>query len=191
MTKENKTPEPNVRQMSRGNVLFFMKKVGRQILGEERLKEVIDNLSPESKKVYTELIESDNWYPTSAVAELLDIGVKMVGQEIVLKIVREAAKKEMNTSYKIIMRLFVSPQKLAENNKKLWDSMQNSGKFEVTINEPKTHTIEISEYDFINDAYRLMWAEYHAAIVSMTGAKNVKYLALKATDRYIFKFTWD
>lgn len=177
--------------LCRGTVLFQLKEGARLNAGEAKLNAAIEKASPESKEIFKSMIISDAWYPESAVAEMAKIEFKLLGKETVFKIVRARAVNTMSTVYKILLRLFISPQKFAENNKRLWDSLHNSGDFKVTVNEPKTHTIEISDFDFITSEYLLSWVEYHSAVLEMTGAKNIKSNYIKTKDKYIFKFSWD
>jgi hypothetical protein len=177
--------------MTIGSALFMIKAVGKTVLGEDKFKEIINHLTPETKQIINNLILSYKWYPENVFAELMQVGFEIAGKEATLKAVRMAAVKEMNSVFRFIMKVFVNPQKFAQNNERLWTKCHNSGKFKVIVNEPKTHSIEITEFNFINDAYKLSWIEYHKAVLEMIGAKNAKCIVFETKEKYIFKFTWE
>jgi hypothetical protein len=177
--------------MCKGNILFQLKEGARLYAGENKLTEAIEKATPPSKEVFKSMIISENWYPESAVGEMAKIVFELLGKDVVLKIVKERAVKAMGSSFKLFMRLFISPQRFAENNKKLWDAMHDSGNFKVTINEPKTHTIEITDFYFYTEEYVFSWIAYHEAVLELVGAKNIKSMHMKSKDKYLFKFSWD
>jgi hypothetical protein len=186
----SRAPE-KVIPMCTGNLLFQMKNGCKLEVGEEKLKESISKLSPEYQEIFSGLIFSDRWYPERAVAEMLRAASEVIGEEAVRKIARAAAKREMSTAFKLLLRLFVSPQKFAENNEKLWTTLHNTGKLKVTINLPKTNTVEITDFDFITDIYMLCYMDYREGVLELIGVKNPKCTYLKTKDKYIFKATWD
>jgi len=176
----------------RGNTIYKSKETLRRVFGAETLKSMLVNCMPKTREVLGGMVLQNEWYPEEYFADFVQNIEKEIGSETFIRYTKESAKYHLNTILRMFLKVFISPQKFAENNKKLWDELHDSGEFEVINNEKNMHTIKIADFDFMNKAYTDAFVNYHLAIIEMTGGKNVKGTCLKTGKRqYFLKFTWE
>ncbi len=182
------TEEP----MCKGNILFQFKQIVRQKFGDEKVKEIISRCSPEYQKVLEGTIISSLWYPERLFAELIEKCEEVLGVEEVKKGAREMAKNSLNTVFRMVLQVWVTPKMMSEKNEKLWVQLHNTGKLTVPEYGEKFQKIVITGFDFINKSYERMFIEYHCAVMEMIGGKNCRGSSVKiAPYHYQQVYHWD
>jgi hypothetical protein len=170
-----------------------MKRALLRDYGEATLQAAIDRCSPEARAILGGALLSTAFYPEAVIGEFLAEAVRVVGAEKLPAYARKVAQEQVNTIFKFLLRFFISPRKLSENNHKLWEAMHDTGKLTATHGaDDRSHMIEITGFTFPNPEYERVFIEYHCGVLELTGVKNVRCVSQQTgPDRYRQKYAWE
>lgn len=179
---------------AKGSLILNVKRSLRRDFGDETLDTIIDSCEPEeSREVVRGIVLGNQFYPETVIGDLLVAVEKTVGSDNFPAYAREIAKTQVNGVLKFLLRFFISPRKLSENNHKLWQALHDTGSLTVTHGaDDKSHTVEIHDFIFPNAIYEKTFVEFHCGVLELTGAKNITGVSTKTgPSSYIQKYYWE
>jgi hypothetical protein len=152
--------------------------LAREHMGEERLKELVATLPPETQALFArpllavEWIEADHWLPfqQALLYEHFD------GDEMEFRaFVRKVCERDFNTFYKIVIRIIYSPESLLERTSKLWSTYSDSGSLEVVSREKMAvgHrvTLKLSAFKSEYAVFGILLHAFVEQLLGMSGAR--------------------
>ncbi len=176
----------------KGVMIYHMKKIIREEFGQDMLQNVIDECAPDVREVVSGAVMSTEWYTEKVCAEFVRASTTILGKNKVKVYTRKMVRTQLNSILKFILHIFSSPEMFSRNNPKLWHKIHDSGELELVKSDVHSHTMEIRDFDFINQDYLDTFLEYHCGILEAVGARNAVGVIRKANPGlYIFDFSWE
>jgi hypothetical protein len=166
----------------------------RELRGEEPHRAVMSRLPGEvANALKSGEIVPMGWYPVEWYAALHAAARAVEGEGVSRYIGREAARKDVNTIYRFVLK-FLSPETLLKQSAKVFSLFCDGGKCDVTSTQKGSARIRYSECP---GACRGMWDVVLGGtevIVELCGGKNVSSRAIngggEGDTSLLVQITW-
>ncbi len=177
----------------KGSVILDVKRALRRDYGDDAFQRILAACEPATREVIGGIVLATEFYPEALFGDLILATERVVGRDKFPEYTREIAKSQVNGVLKFLLRFFVSPKKLSENNHKLWKALHDTGTLTVSHGaDDRSHTVVIEGFTFPNTTYEKMFVEFHCAVIELTGARNVTGVSTKAGPAtYVQKYHWE
>lgn len=163
--------------------------------GQERLTHAA-HLLPMPLSVYatdphapTLGLRAGGWYPTDLVNAIFAELARGLTPDETLDLAANFARASIGNTlsgvYGTLMRLLVSPERVATNYQRIWRIYQTTGECKVTIHGPTSHELRISSWAGHTRFFCSMALFASRDVLELIGCKNVesKLLACVADGR--------
>jgi hypothetical protein len=152
--------------------------LAREVMGEERLNELVSTLPPETQALFArrllavEWVEADHWLPFQQAL----LYEHFEGDEMAFRaFIRKVCERDFNTFYKIIIRMILSPDSLLERTAKLWSTYCDSGRLEVASREKlavgHSVTLKLSAFKCEHAVFGILLHAFVEQLLQMSGAR--------------------
>ena len=143
--------------------------------GEEALERVLVSCSEETERLLRGDVTPEGLYAEQAIAELVTGIYRFVGKDTFPRLVRNVARRQVETVHRLLVRSFRSPRQLSRCAHEMWEALHDTGRLEVMHGEDdRSQVITISDFTFPTAEYEKACIEYHCAMLELVGAKNVR-----------------
>jgi hypothetical protein len=150
----------------------------RGLVGEERLRELVVTLPPETQALFArrlavaEWIEADHWLAFQQAILYEHFG----GDEMSFRaFIRKVCERGFNTFYRALIRVTLSPSLLLERTSKRWSSYSDSGRLEVASREKlkvgRRITLKLSAFKSEYAVFGIWLHAFVEQLVDMSGAR--------------------
>ena len=161
----------------KGTSLIVVPSFIKKKFGQEGLEKWLAALSPDVRKIYTELNKLCEWYPleevylqpTQIACDLFYDGDLRGAREFG----RFDAENALNTVYRLFLKLG-SPHFLIKKASTLFPTYYQGGEAEITILEKKRSCMRISNFGKMEKVNENTIAGWMERAMELSGAKNVK-----------------
>ncbi len=164
-----------------------------------RFNEWVNGLSPETRKMYSEVLDIGGWYPINgAYYEPMDKIAQLFYGNNSIKAGDELGRFSADYALKGIYKVFLlvaSPQYLMKKAASMMQAFYNPSEIEVAEASNKRVVVKIKRFDKINRMTEYRIAGWCVRAVELCNQKNVKYRFLShlsaGAPETAIEFTWD
>jgi hypothetical protein len=152
--------------------------LARELMGEERLTELVATLPPDTQALFArrllavEWVEADHWLPFQQAL----LYEHFEGDEMSFRaFIRKVCERDFNTFYKLVIRLILSPDMLLDRTAKLWSTYSDGGALEIASREklPVGHrvTLKLSAFKSEHAVFGVLLHAFVEQLLHMSGAR--------------------
>lgn len=168
----------------------------KELLGEESFIELLGELSPEARKVFSGTILSAGWYEFSFVLELMkraETRLPRGARSLAWEMGRHSAESGLKTVYKIFFKV-ADVGFILKRASTVFSNYYDSGTMTVAAQDHGTATLVVTGFDQPSTygCDRLLgWME---KLLELTGAKNIRMshpkCRVRGDDRCEYRGHW-
>jgi len=152
----------------------------RELLGEEKLRALIEMLPAETQAFFArqvlpvEWIELDHWIPFQVALLERHFGGD---EEAFRAYVRETCRRDFSTVYRVVIKLIMSPEKLLDRASSMWSTYVDTGDLKVVSREKQGErtrvVIRLESFPVSHTVYGITLHAFVEQLIAMAGGKDV------------------